>query len=73
MRIERVGMVEPRPMPTPAEMVEAIEWAGDFVTGMMADWPEYPVDPRRCRRRPPKPIPRRDRRPVPTPNAVARR
>jgi hypothetical protein len=43
LRIERIDMTEPRPLPTPAEMVEAIEWAGDFLTGMMADWPEYPL------------------------------
>jgi hypothetical protein len=42
MRIERVDMDSPRPMPTPADMVAAIEWAGDFLTGMMGDWPEYP-------------------------------
>ncbi|BCI52546.1 hypothetical protein NIIDNTM18_18240 [Mycolicibacterium litorale] len=42
LRIERVGMAAPRPLPTPADMVAAIEWAGDFVTGVMGDWPEYP-------------------------------
>lgn len=42
MRIERVDMTEPRPVPTPADMVTAIEWAGDFLTGMMSDWPEFP-------------------------------
>ena len=42
LRIERVDMDTPRPLPTPADMVAAVEWAGDFLTGMMADWPEYP-------------------------------
>jgi hypothetical protein len=42
LRIERVDMTSPRPLPTPADMVAAIEWAGDFVTGVMNDWPEYP-------------------------------
>jgi len=41
MRIERVGMSEPRPMPTPAEMIEAIDWAGDFVSGVANDWPDW--------------------------------
>ena len=31
MRIERVDMAEPRPMPLPGEMIEAMDWAGDFV------------------------------------------
>jgi hypothetical protein len=42
MRIERVDMDAPRPMPTPATMIEAFDWAGDFVTGVMSDWPEFP-------------------------------
>jgi hypothetical protein len=41
MRIERIGMAEPRPMPTPAEMVEAIGWASDFVGDLMRDWPDW--------------------------------
>lgn len=50
MRIERIDMASPKPLPTPAEMVEAMRWAGDFVTGLMSDWPEFPftyggVDP----------------------------
>lgn len=35
-------MTVPKPLPTPGEMVEAMRWAGDFVTGLMSDWPEYP-------------------------------
>lgn len=42
MRIERVGMESPKPPPTPAAMIEALGWAGDFMTGLMEDWPEYP-------------------------------
>lgn len=41
LRIERVGMTEPRPMPTPEEMIEAMDWAGRFVTGLMNDWPDW--------------------------------
>jgi hypothetical protein len=41
-RIERVGMSEPRPMPGPIELIEAMDWAGNFVTGVMRDWPDHP-------------------------------
>ncbi|QSR17175.1 DUF1214 domain-containing protein [Novosphingobium sp. KA1] len=39
--IERLGMTMVRPLPTPARMIEATDWAGDFVTGLMRDWPEH--------------------------------
>ncbi|HKY89473.1 MAG TPA: DUF1214 domain-containing protein [Nevskiaceae bacterium] len=61
MRIERVGMAEPRPLPTPQAMVDAMAWAGDFVTGLMRDWPDHPyqygnaVDPVNVNRFPPDP------------------
>jgi Protein of unknown function (DUF1214) len=42
LRIERVGMAEPRPMPTPAEVADAMDWAGRFLTGVMSDWPDHP-------------------------------
>ena len=42
LRIERVDMDSPKPLPSPDQMVEAMRWAGDFVTGLMADWPEFP-------------------------------
>ena len=42
MRIERVGMDAPKPPPTPASMIDAMDWAGGFVTGLMDDWPEFP-------------------------------
>lgn len=42
MRIERIDMHTPRPMPTPETMLAAMQWAGDFVTGLMNDWPEHP-------------------------------
>ena len=41
MRIERMGMSGPRPLPTPDEMIEAMEWAGNFLTGMMRDNPDW--------------------------------
>jgi hypothetical protein len=42
IRIERADMDSPKPLPTPEDMVEAMRWAGDFVTGLMSDWPEFP-------------------------------
>ena len=44
LRIERVDMIEPRPMPTPELMIEAMDWAGRFVTGVMSDWPDHPYE-----------------------------
>jgi len=41
IRIERVGMAEARPMPDPAEMIEAVGWAGTFVEALMQDWPDW--------------------------------
>jgi hypothetical protein len=41
LTIERIGMAEPRPMATPALMIEAIGWAGDFLHNAMHDWPEH--------------------------------
>lgn len=41
LTIERIGMDGPRPLPTPAVMAEAMDWAGRFVTGLMRDWPEH--------------------------------
>ncbi|MCV7283370.1 DUF1214 domain-containing protein [Mycolicibacterium flavescens] len=57
MHIERLDMTTPRPLPTPTDMTAAIEWAGDFLTTMMDDWPDYPftyggVDPERVNRFP---------------------
>jgi hypothetical protein len=43
MRIERVGMTEPKPMPTPEQFIEAMGWAGRFLTTMMNDWPDHPA------------------------------
>lgn len=42
MRIERIDMAEPRPLPMPADMIAAMGWAGDFITGVMRDWPDHP-------------------------------
>ena len=62
LRIERVGMDSPRPMPTPDEMIGAFDWAGQFVTGVMRDWPDHPylysggaVDPAQSNAFPPLP------------------
>lgn len=41
LTIERVGMDEPRPLPSPQRMIEAMDWAGAFVTDLMRDWPEH--------------------------------
>lgn len=42
LRIERIGMTEPRPVPTPEVMAAAIDWAGNFVENVMRDWPDHP-------------------------------
>jgi hypothetical protein len=42
MRIERIDMAEPRPVPTPGEMIGAMDWAGRFVEAVMTDWPDHP-------------------------------
>jgi hypothetical protein len=42
LSIERVDMASPKPLPTPETMIAAMGWAGDFVTGLMNDWPEFP-------------------------------
>ena len=44
MRIERIGMNAPRPMPDAKEMVAAIDWAGTFVSQLMIDWPDWPYE-----------------------------
>lgn len=41
LSIERIGMDAPQPMPSAERMAEAMEWAGEFVTGVMRDWPEH--------------------------------
>ncbi|GIX29796.1 MAG: hypothetical protein KatS3mg124_0268 [Porticoccaceae bacterium] len=43
LRIERIDMAEPRPLPTPEALVEAMDWAGRFLLGMMDDWPDHPI------------------------------
>jgi hypothetical protein len=42
LTIERLNMDSPRPMPSAGEMIAAMRWAGDFLTGMMRDWPDHP-------------------------------
>lgn len=44
IRIERVDMSEPQPLPTPERVVTAMEWAGNFMTTMMNDWPDQPYN-----------------------------
>jgi hypothetical protein len=39
--IERVGMTTPRPMPTPQDLVDAMNWAADFVYNCTDFWPEW--------------------------------
>lgn len=41
LTIERLGMAQPRPLPSPERMAEAMEWAGEFVSGLMEQWPEH--------------------------------
>ena len=41
LTIERIGMDSPRPIATAARMADAFAWAGDFVTGIMRDWPDH--------------------------------
>jgi hypothetical protein len=42
MRIERIDMNAPRPLPMPQTMIDAMAWAGQFVEGLMNDWPDHP-------------------------------
>jgi len=42
LSIERMGMEAPRPLPTPEIMSDAMQWAGNFLTGVMRDWPDHP-------------------------------
>lgn len=39
--IERIGMTGPRPMPDPAELVAAMEWAGEFCFNTVDYWPDF--------------------------------
>ena len=41
-RIERIGMTGPRPMPSPEDMMAAMDWAASFLKTMMNDWPDHP-------------------------------
>ncbi|WP_317929908.1 hypothetical protein [Halioxenophilus sp. WMMB6] len=61
LHIERIDMREPRPLPTPTEMVHAMQWAGTFVSQLMQQWPDHPyqyspfVDPAQVNQFPPDP------------------
>lgn len=58
LRIERIDMDGPRPLPSLEVMTEAIGWAGNFVESLMKDWPDHPylyspfVDPEQLNRFP---------------------
>ncbi|PNU04209.1 hypothetical protein [Novosphingobium guangzhouense] len=41
LTIEALDMAGPPALPAPARMVEAMDWAGAFVSGLMRDWPEH--------------------------------
>ena len=41
LTIERIGMDGPPPLPDAARMIEAIGWAGAFLSGAMEQWPEH--------------------------------
>ena len=41
LRIERIDMTGPKPVPTPETLIEAMGWAGTFVTALMEDWPDW--------------------------------
>ncbi len=43
-RIERIGMTDPRPIPTPEEMIEAMKWAGEFVYNVVDFWPDWGLE-----------------------------
>ncbi len=61
LNIERIDMTEPRPLPDPDTMIEAMQWAGRFVVALMDDWPDHPyhyspfVDPEHVNAFPPDP------------------
>lgn len=61
LHIERLGELTPKPLPDVDTLLEAVEWAGNFLVGTMADWPEYPyrhspfVDPEQPNRFPDPP------------------
>jgi len=44
LSIERVDLDEPRPLPTPDDLVASMRWAGDFLTGAMAEWPDRELE-----------------------------
>jgi hypothetical protein len=42
--IQRIDMDAPRPMPTPEVVVQSMRWAGDFLAGAMAEWPDRELE-----------------------------
>ena len=43
LRIERLGMTEPKPLPTHSELLAAMAWSGTFVEALMDDWPDHAI------------------------------
>ncbi|MET0897642.1 MAG: DUF1214 domain-containing protein [Mycobacterium sp.] len=41
LTIERIGMADPPAPVSVAQLTEAMGWAGEFLTGVMRDWPEH--------------------------------
>jgi hypothetical protein len=61
LTIERIGMDGAPPPHPPERLIEAMRWAGEFLTGAMRDWPEHSwrysngvVDPELVNRFPPE-------------------
>jgi len=44
LHMERLGMTGPAALPTPGRMIEAIDWARDFLLGCMSDWPDLQLE-----------------------------
>ncbi|MGE0386706.1 MAG: hypothetical protein AB7Q97_18420 [Gammaproteobacteria bacterium] len=42
-RIERIDMDTPRPVPTHQDILDAVAWAREFISGCMNDWPDQPL------------------------------
>ena len=63
LRIERIDMASPKPLPTAEQMMDAMAWAGKFVVSLMDDWPDHPfkyspfVDREHANQFPPDPNP----------------
>lgn len=45
IRIERIGTALSKPVPTPDTMIEAMRWAGAFMTDLAGYWPDWSLPP----------------------------